>query len=121
VPGAARFSLAGPGELREISDNGDGAYLLASDSRAAVRAVLRVTALPGWHLSVDGRPVALSTYDGVMETALLPAGDHRLLLTYLPAGLVVGEVLALGALLVLVAGGVVAREKRRRPSGSGLS
>ena len=47
VPGAARFSLLGPGRVSSVSDNGDGAFSLRTETREPQILVLRVSSLPG--------------------------------------------------------------------------
>jgi hypothetical protein len=105
VPGADRFSLLGPGRVSSATDNGDGAFSMSTTSSRAETLVLRVTALPGWHASLDGRPIAVRTFDGVMEAVTVPAGHHHLTLTYRPGRLVLGLLVALFALVALALGG----------------
>jgi hypothetical protein len=64
---------------------------------------MRVTDLPGWHASIDGRALALSRYRGLMLEAAVPAGPHVIHLWYLPARLVIGTWLALATLAALLA------------------
>jgi hypothetical protein len=61
---------------------------------------LRITALPGWHATVDGRPVALERWaTGAMLEARVPAGHHVVELRYWPELFTVGIAMA-GAVLV---------------------
>jgi len=127
VPGAARFSFpSGGGRVSGVVDGGDGSFSLTTTTRRAASLVMAVTALPGWHLTVDGHPAALAPVRGlagVEQSARIPAGVHRLVLSYLPRRLVLGLGLALAALLALVAGGGAtlgaARRRRARDRAAG--
>ena len=69
---------------------------------------LRLTDLPGWHASIDNRPLALHRFSGIMFQARVPAGRHTVVLTYWPTTFTVGIVLAgcsaAGLLVSLFAG-----------------
>ncbi len=115
VPGAARFTFPNGGEVRSVHDGGDGSFTLTTSTARPSRLILRVSALPGWHLAADGRPLALSTYDGVEQSAVVPAGVHHLELHYFPARLEAGLWLALaGVVALLTAMLLVALAARRR-------
>ncbi len=106
VPDAARFSFApGSGNARVTSVQGSAttAFILRTTSVSTRRLVLRVTAVPGWRATVDGHSVALTTYEGIMESLVLSPGVHEVRLSYLPSRLVVGAIGAIGALASLVA------------------
>jgi hypothetical protein len=77
---------------------------------------LRLTDLPGWHATVDGHPVPLTRFAGVMLQADIPPGRHRVELSYWPATFTQGIVLAAVAVAGLVAGLLVelGRGRRRR-------
>ena len=76
---------------------------------------LRLTDLPGWHATVDGQPLRLSTFDNVMLQAKIPPGHHTIVVQYWPDTFTVGIVAAglavLALFLMIVLGG---RWKRRR-------
>jgi len=86
------------------------------ETRARVPSVLRLrlTDVPGWHATVDGKPVALERYSGVMLQARVPAGAHTVELYYWPVAFTAGIVLAGCSAASLVATLVVARRRRRR-------
>jgi hypothetical protein len=75
---------------------------------------LRLTALPGWHATIDGRPLPLQHWaEGAMLEARVPAGHHVVELRYWP-GLFSAGVAAAAAVLVGLAGaGVIAVARRR--------
>jgi hypothetical protein len=114
VPGAARFSFAsGAGRVSQVRDNNDGAFSMTTDAPRRSMVVLKVTALPGWHAALDGRPLALHTYDQVMESAVVPPGRHHLTLTYWPRRLSLGLAASLLALVALALGGLVPGARAR--------
>jgi hypothetical protein len=109
VPGAARFSFASGGgaTVRSVRGAATGGWTITTSSRTPARLVLRVTAIPGWHASVDGAPAALGTADGVLQTLAVPAGAHTIRFWYLPTRLVDASVIAAavaGAFVVLCIG-----------------
>jgi hypothetical protein len=73
-----------------------------------------LTDVPGWNASIDGRPLALHRYSGIMMQAVIPAGHHLVVLRYWPSTLSLGIVLALICVLALISVGVVGMVRRRR-------
>ncbi len=63
---------------------------------------MHLTDVPGWHATVNGRPLKLAAYDQVMLQAQLPAGHDVVELHYWPDRFNEGLVLALGAIVVLI-------------------
>ena len=82
-----------------------------ASSRQVLR--LRLTDVPGWHASIDGRGVPLQRFAGVMLQVEVPPGRHTVKLYYWPATFTVGIVLAGCALFGLVAALVIERIRRR--------
>jgi hypothetical protein len=97
VPGAARFSIAG-GTVA-ATPTGDAAWSLAVDAPAAGQLIVRLTEVPGWHASIDGRPATLTPYHDVMQALQVPAGAHQVRIWYWPKLFSVGLALAALALL----------------------
>ena len=77
----------------------------------------RLTDLPGWRATIDGRPLTLQGYSGVMLQARIPPGQHLVVLRYWPQTFTLGLGLAGITLLVLVAAvvteGFVGRRRSR--------
>ena len=132
VPGAAAATLvaaARSGALPPVDARGTALRVTHPDPaawRLATRSVgpavvrLRLTDVPGWHATVDGRPVALQAYAGVMLQLRVPRGHHTVELRYRPAAFSVGIVLALVAVAasVVVPAGLRLRARwRRRTAG----
>ena len=57
----------------------------------------------GWHATVDGEPVELFRADWTLRAAQLPAGEHEVVMTFLPASYRTGALVsAIASLLLLV-------------------
>lgn len=57
----------------------------------------------GWHATVDGEPVELLRADWTLRAALLPAGEHEVVMTFLPASYRIGALVSAIASLLLLA------------------
>jgi uncharacterized membrane protein YfhO len=83
---------------------------------------LRLTNVPGWHATIDGRPLPLLPFATIMLQARIPAGRHAIELHYWPSsftfGIVVAVVAGLGLLSVLWVGAVGRRRRQVQPRGS---
>ena len=59
----------------------------------------------GWHATVDGQPLDLIRADWTLRAALLPAGEHEVVMTFLPdsyrQGATVSRIASVGLLLLL--------------------
>jgi hypothetical protein len=86
------------------------------DSDAASPQVLRLrlTDAPGWHASIDGRPLALESYAGMMLQARVPAGRHSIDVDYWPTTFTLGIVIAICSLVGLMVALVIDGIRRRR-------
>ena len=60
----------------------------------------------GWHATVDGEPLELFRADWTLRAALLPAGDHQVVMTFLPdsyrQGALISAIASLALLVLLV-------------------
>jgi hypothetical protein len=63
------------------------------------RLVLSEVAYPGWQARVDGDPVAVETYAGVLRSVELAPGEHEVVFSFMPSSLYGG--IAIGALALL--------------------
>jgi hypothetical protein len=63
---------------------------------------LRLTDEPGWHATIDGRPLALEPFADVMLQARIPAGRHVIQLRYWPTLFTVGLITAAVCVLLLI-------------------
>jgi uncharacterized membrane protein YfhO len=89
-------------------------WKLVADADSPQVLRLRLTDVPGWHASIDGRPVPLKSFAGLMLQLEVPAGRHTVELHYLPATFTTGLVLAAGAVVGLAGAFSVSWYRRRR-------
>ncbi len=91
-----------------------GTWKLTTNSEVSSVLRLRLTDVPGWHATIDGRPLALSRFSGIMLQARIPAGRHTIELHYWPETFSLGIALALCGVagLVLVPIGLSLRRRR---------
>ena len=71
------------------------------DRRQVLR--LHLTDVPGWHGTIDGRPLPLQRYLEMMFQARVPPGRHVIILRYRPPAFTAGLVLAAAGAAVLLA------------------
>jgi hypothetical protein len=128
VPGAAAATLTVPGAggaapgpdapatAVAVSHPGPASWRLRTDAPGPRVLRIHLTDVPGWHASIDGRPLPLTRFDGAMLEADVPAGHHTVELHYWPTAFSVGIVLAVLSVLGLAAGVLVDRRRREGPS-----
>ncbi len=75
---------------------------------------LGLTDLPGWRATIDGHPLQVTRYAGVMLQARIPAGHHVIELHYWPSLFTVGLIAAAGCAVLLITASVIAVVHRRR-------
>ncbi len=100
-----------PVPVRETTPNS-----LAMNTHGTGPHVLRVrlTDVDGWHATLDGHPLALERFAGIMVQAKIPTGRHTVEFTYWPRSFTAGIVLAVVAAIGLLVSGVVARVRKGR-------
>ena len=76
---------------------------------------LRVANFPGWHATIDGRPLALAPYLTMMFQARIPPGNHVIELHYWPNRFTEGLVVAALTVVVFAAAAFVARRRASGP------
>ncbi len=117
VPGAVRLSVEPKSSVVKSAEAGDtsaGRVLswrwssnnsITASVKATEAATLlaRFTYLPGWHAVVNGRSVPVRKAVGTMLSLSVPKGRSRVTLTYWPAALTGGIVLAIGGVLIILA------------------
>ena len=77
---------------------------------------LRLTDVPGWHASIDGKPLKLIRFNRVMMQARIPAGRHTVELHYWPEAFSAGLVLA-GVTVIAFVVLFLYQRRRRHPGG----
>jgi hypothetical protein len=133
IPGAAPATLSvlgpgghlpgpdAPGTAVAVTHPGPASWKLTTDAPGPRVLRLRLTDVPGWHASIDGRPLALSRFSGVMLQARIPAGRHHVEVHYWPDTFNDGLALAGLAVLGLAVPAVVSRHRRRRSNVAGAA
>lgn len=129
VPGAGRATtipLPSSGTLPSIGARGvpvkvtqpnPASWQIETSATTPQVLRLRLSDVPGWHASIDGKPLPLQEFAGVMLQARIPAGRHNIELHYWPSTLTYGIILAVMSALALVAA-ILAdsmRKNRRGP------
>jgi hypothetical protein len=113
APGVAPAPDA-PGTPIVVTHADAAQWRLVTDGTAPGVVRFHLTDVPGWHATVDKRPLALSRYGGVMLQADVPAGRHVVELSYMPTAFTIGLVLALASAVGLSAALGVRWWRRRR-------
>jgi len=90
-------------------------WSLTISSSATQVLRLRLTDVPGWRATIDGRPMPLYRFSGFMLQARIPPGRHHVELNYSPAAFIEGTILAVcsGAAIALA---LCISRARSRPS-----
>ncbi|HUI02856.1 MAG TPA: YfhO family protein, partial [Acidimicrobiales bacterium] len=110
-----------PGLPVAVTSGDPATWHLVTDEPVATVLRLRLTDVPGWHASIDGRPLALREFAGAMLQARVPAGRHTIVVHYLPSAFVAGSVLAAVSAAGLLAAGAASGVRRRRRRAPGAS
>jgi hypothetical protein len=133
VPGAAPATLTpvqphhalpgpdAPGTPVAVTHPDPAAWSLVTRAPGTEVLRLRLTDVPGWHATIDGRPLRMERFSDVMLEALVPAGTHTIELTYWPGTFTTGIALAAVAGAGLIVSVVVARRARRSRPGAAIS
>ncbi|HXA31866.1 MAG TPA: YfhO family protein [Acidimicrobiales bacterium] len=126
IPGAAPATLApvptgapwpgpnAPGHPVTVTHPSPATWKITTQATTPQVLRLRLTDVPGWHATIDGQPLALSRFAGVMLQARIPAGRHVIEASYWPSTFTLGLILALISATGLTLGLVVAGRNHRR-------
>jgi hypothetical protein len=116
-PVSGRLAGGAPGAGVPVSWPAPNSVRIASDAATAQVLRIRLTDVPGWHATIDGRPLHLETFDGIMLQARVPPGRHVVALTYWPdrfsAGIVLAVLGCAGLVALMIGAGL---RKRRAPA-----
>ena len=83
-----------PGTPVAVTHPDPASWKLVTHTAATQVLRLRLTDVPGWHATIDGRSVTLRPFAGVMLQVDVPAGHHTVVLRYWPARFTAGIILA---------------------------
>ena len=96
-----------------VTEPDPSTWTMSTAVQQPVALRLRLTAVPGWSATIDGRPLTLIKYNGIMLEADVPPGHHVIVVSYWPDTITLGLVIAAGTVLGLVAAGIVGRRRRQ--------
>lgn len=99
--------------LRLTYQNGSSVELSTASPTAQVLRV-HIANVPGWHATIDGKPLALLPYAGVMLQARIPPGHHAISLRYWPNTFSIGILLAVLSAIGLSVAVLLTEWARRR-------
>lgn len=130
VPGAAAATLVAlrpdgslpgidaPGTPVTVSHPSPNTWRMVTGSSSESTLRLRLTNVPGWHATIDGKPVNVRRFAQIMMEVRVPAGRHLVELRYWPNTFTVGIVVALCSAIGLAALLVLGRIRPQRAIGS---
>ena len=131
VPGAAPATVvaatrpatsAGPGATGTpvtVTYPDPSTWKIVLRATAPEELLLRLTDVPGWRATLDGHPLALQRFAGIMLEARIPAGSHTLEVQYWPRSFSLGIVLAAVSVSALAAASIVGWRRRRSGTAAG--
>ena len=103
-----------PGKPLSVAYPGPASWKVVTNAGRPQVLRLHLTDSPGWHGTIDGRPLRLLPYAGTMLQARVPPGRHTVELQYLPGAFTVGVALSGASAVALVGAVIVGRLRRRR-------
>jgi len=116
-PSNGRRGSSGAGGPVRVSHPDDATWRMVVDPSRTSTLYLRLTAVPGWRATLDGRPIPLQTWDSVLLRATIPAGRHVVRVTYWPPAFQLGLDLCAVTLTAMAVVAVTAATRRRRAHG----
>jgi hypothetical protein len=121
-PGLGPSGAPGPAGSARWQSLGPQAAVVTVDASKPALVLVRTPFARGWHARVDGRDVRMLPADFLVQGVPVPAGRHRIHLTYDDPSIGYGLAASIVGLGVLVAVVVVGRRRDRRtgsrPDGS---
>lgn len=111
------FASGSPATVREPNP---AEWRIVTKAKVAEALRLRLTNLPGWSATIDGKPLKLHGFTKVMLQARIPPGRHLIELRYWPQQFSIGLILALCAVvgLALALGGAALMRRLAQTSTS---
>jgi hypothetical protein len=113
APGGAMPAEAATGTAVDVTHPDDASWRTVTDAPVPEMLRMHLTNVPGWHATVNGRPLKLVPFGGVMLQARLPAGHDVVVLRYWPDMFSDGLMIAAAAIVALLVMGVVAITRAR--------
>ncbi len=105
-----------PETVRVVRRGNDQLEVMVEASSAGILALSEI-AYPGWQAEVDGEPAPVLRADVALRAVCVPAGAHRVVLSFRPLSLRVGAVSTLFSLLLVAWAGwrMLLEKKSGRP------
>ena len=75
---------------------------LTVETKAPCILVLSELAYPGWHATLDGRPVPILRADGILRAVLVDSGVHEVTMIFRPVTVYLGAVVSLVTILLVL-------------------
>ena len=114
VAGGGEPSLYAPGEPVSVTHPDTASWRVGVDDSGPQVLRLRLSNVPGWRATIDGRPLTLEPWaSGAMLEARIPSGRHVIELHYWPSLFSAGLLMAAGVLVALGATTAVALGRGR--------
>jgi hypothetical protein len=113
-PGDKPPGLDATGTPVAVSHPDPSTWTVKTDAPGARVLRLRLTDVPGWHATIDGRPLALQRFSSIMLQATIPAGAHTVELDYWPGTFTFGIVLAACSAAALATALLLGKRRARR-------
>jgi hypothetical protein len=112
---AARVPLDAPGTPVAVTRPGAATWTMVTDTSGPALLRLRLTAVPGWQATLDGRPLAVGSWSrGAMVEVVVPPGRHVVELHYWPDLFTIGIVMAGTVVVAFLFAALVVGTRRRR-------
>ena len=102
APGGALPPNDATGTPVSVAHSSPSSLSITTDSRTSQILRVRLTDEPGWKATIDGRPLEIEPFAGVMIQARIPPGRHVIQLHYWPSLFTIGLIVAGCALLFLL-------------------
>lgn len=104
----------GAADLGVVEDSPERISVQADAERGGYLVVADAVVRDGWTATVDGRPAPLVRANHAFAAVWVPAGEHRVELTYRAPGLRAGTAVSMASLVVAAATLLVPAVRRRR-------
>ncbi len=123
APGHGQPAAGASGHPVPVSMPNPSTWRVVTDAPGPTVLRLHLTDVPGWRATVDGAPLTLRRWSGLMLEARLPPGRHVVVVTYWPRrfslGLVAAALAVAGLAASVFVDGARRRARRRRADAPG--
>jgi hypothetical protein len=126
VPGAGEATLTdltstnqmpaanAAGKAVAVGHPSPSTWRIVTVGRNAAALRLHLSNVPGWSATIDGKPLELTPYSGIMLQARIPPGHHVIEVRYWPTSFTAGLIIFVVAAVGLITAGVVVRTRQRK-------